>query len=66
MKFKAIQTVTVKIDHDMITVKKGEERELPEIYGLNPSLEVVEEKKAEVKPAKKKVVKKSIFSKSKK
>jgi hypothetical protein len=50
----------------MITVKKGEERELPDKYGLNPLLEVVEEKKAEVKPAKKKVVKKSIFSKSKK
>ena len=65
MKFKAIQTVSVKVDGDMITLRKGQEQELPAKYGLNPSLEVVEEKKAEVKPVKK-VVKKAIFGKSKK
>jgi hypothetical protein len=64
MKFKANQTVSVKVDGDLITLQKGEEKELPELYGLNPSLEVVESKpakkveppKAEVKakPAKKK------------
>lgn len=52
MKFKAIKTVSVKVGKDLITLQKGAEKELPEKYGLNPSLEVVESKpikKAEVK-----------------
>ena len=49
MKFKANQTVSVKVGKDLITLQKGEEKELPELYGLNPSLEAVESKKVEVK-----------------
>ena len=44
MKFKANQTVSIKVGKDMITLQKGEEKELPESFGLNASLEVVESK----------------------
>lgn len=55
MKFKAKSTVSVKVGKDLITLQKGEEKELPDVYGLNPSLEVVESK-----PVKKEVPKKEV------
>ena len=59
MKFKANQTVSIKVGKDMITLQKGEEKELPESFELNASLEVVEVKKAPLtKKASKKVSKK--------
>lgn len=64
MKFKATKTVSVKLDGELFTLRAGQVKELPAKYGLNPSLEVVEEKAEPVKKVVKKVAKKKpLFSK---